>query len=135
MSKFLKNSFLSLILFGFLTIPSLAFAQMAASSSDSQQKGMINFVTEIAVKGGYQTDQAIASTPRIIGLVIGAFLAFLGLTFVILMILAGYNWMIANGNEETVTKAKASIKHNLIGLIVALSGYTLWNFIFSRLIQ
>ena len=51
------------------------------------------------------------------------------------MILAGFNWMTANGNEEEVKKAKATIKQSLIGLVVAISGYTIWNFVFTKIIQ
>lgn len=128
MNKIIKAFFLLVIIANFLVLPSLALAQQ-------KQRNLINMVTDVAQKGGYQTDPNIASTPKVIGLVIGAFLAFLGLTFIILMIFAGYRWMTASGNDEAVTKAKATIKQSLIGLVVAISGYTIWQFIFDRLIQ
>lgn len=130
MNKIIKSFVFSLAILGSLTLPLLTWAQSAQPSN-----GMIKLVTEVAGKGGYQTDSSIASTPKIIGVVVGAFLAFLGLTFVILMIFAGYRWMTASGNDEAVKKAKATIKQSIIGLVVAISGYTIWNFIFQRLIQ
>ena len=125
MHKILKNIVFSLIIGSFLVLPSLIFAQSK----------LINTATNIAGRGGFQTDTNIASTPKVAGLIIGAFIGFLGLTFVILMILAGFNWMTANGNEEEVKKAKATIKQSLIGLVVAISGYTIWNFVFTKIIQ
>jgi len=130
MNKIIKSFILLSASVGLLSLPLLTLAQSAQPSN-----GMINLVNEVAGKGGYQTDSNIASTPLIIGKVVGVFLAFLGLTFVILMIFAGYRWMTASGNDEAVKKAKATIKQSLIGLIVAISGYTIWNFVFERLIQ
>ena len=90
---------------------------------------------EIAANGGFQTDPTIASSPRVIGLIIAAFIAFAGLTFLVLMIIAGYGWMTASGNEEKIKKATSTIRTCIIGLIVSLSGYILWNFIFNTLIK
>jgi len=67
--------------------------------------------------------------PEIIGKVISAVLAFLGVVFLILMIYGGYIWMMARGNEQEVEKAKNIIKEALIGLIVVLAAYAITYFI------
>lgn len=131
MNKILKNIFFSLIIAGFLVFPSLLFAQ----TTTKEPSNLIKTLSNVAGKGGYETNSDIASTPKIAGLIIGAFIGFLGLTFIILMIFAGFKWMTANGNDEEVKKAKATIKQSLIGLVVAISGYTIWNFVFQKLIQ
>ncbi|MFA5000055.1 MAG: pilin [Patescibacteria group bacterium] len=103
-----------------------------AASGESPLLGRLKIVAE---RGGYNTDPAVASSARIIGLVVRALLGFTGLIFIVLIIISGYTWMTASGNEEKVKKATSTIKTAVIGLIVSLSAYTLWTFIFQRLIK
>ncbi|HPY99415.1 MAG TPA: hypothetical protein PK009_01180, partial [bacterium] len=71
----------------------------------------------------------------IIGLIINGALGLLGVIFIALVILAGYNWMTAAGNEEAVKKAQNTIQHALIGLIIVLSSWAIWNFILVNIIE
>ena len=65
--------------------------------------------------------------------IISAFLALLGIIFVILIIIAGYNMMIASGDEEKVRKAKDTIKRAIIGLIITIGAYAITWFVFTNL--
>lgn len=65
--------------------------------------------------------------------VIKAFLGLLGIIFVVLIILAGYNWMTAGGDEEKVTKAKKMITRAIIGIIIIVGAYAITYFVFSRI--
>jgi len=126
-----------LILFTFLisfliVTPFLASAQTSSSTPTAPK--LLERLKNVADMGGYATDPAIASTPRIIGIIVGAFINFVGLTFIILMVIAGYSWMTSGGNEEKVKKAVATIRVAIIGLIVSLAAWTLWNFVFKILI-
>jgi len=127
MKKIIKFILNSLFLMSFFIIPAIVSAQ-------GQPPQLLEKLTNVAKMGGYQTDPTKASTPIIIGTIIGAFLGFLGITFIVIMIIAGFGWMRAQGNEEEIKKAKASIKEALIGLVVALSAYSIWNFIFNNII-
>src|SRR4030043_368748 len=69
----------------------------------------------------------------ILSLAIKAFLSLLGAIFIILMVYAGYVWMMAHGNEEEVTKAKRTIQRAIIGLIIVVSAYAITYFIFNAL--
>lgn len=75
--------------------------------------------------------QEIYKFAQIIGQVINVFFSMVGVIFLILMVYAGYLWMMAQGNEEQVTKAKALIRSSIIGLIIAVSAYAITWFIFS----
>jgi cytochrome bd-type quinol oxidase subunit 2 len=70
----------------------------------------------------------------IIGTIIKVFLSLLGIIFILLMIYAGYNWMTAGGEEEKVNKAKSTIKHSLVGLLIVVSSYAIWWFIANTLL-
>jgi len=137
----IKSIAIAVLLGLFLIAPALALAQInpisptvSESSNTKTKPSLITTLENVGKAGGYQTDSNIASTPRIVGVVIGAFVGFLGLTFLVLMIIAGYGWMTANGNEEQISKSKKTIKNAIIGLIVAASAWSIWNFIFQKFI-
>ena len=71
---------------------------------------------------------------EIIGTAVSAFLALLGMIFLVLMLYAGYHWMTARGEEEKVEKAKDTITRAIIGLIIVVGAYAIWAFIFYQLI-
>jgi hypothetical protein len=48
---------------------------------------------------------------------------FIGVSFLIIMIIAGFMWMTAQGNEQQVGKAKNIIIYAIIGLAVVLAAY------------
>ncbi len=65
--------------------------------------------------------------------VIQAFLGLLGIIFVILIIVGGYHWMTAGGNEEKVARARETISRAVIGLVIIVSAYAITYFVFSNL--
>ncbi len=69
--------------------------------------------------------------PIIIGKIIGAGLAFIGIAFFILIIYGGFLWMFARGNEQQVAKAKDLIISAVIGLIIVLAAYAITRYIGS----
>lgn len=79
---------------------------------------------------GYEVNISVA---EIISKVIKSFLGLLGIIFVILIILGGYNWMTAAGEEEKVNKAKDTLKRAIIGLIIVVSAYAITYFVFTNL--
>lgn len=84
-------------------------------------------------KGPFQgADQFTFSV--MIGRIISAFLTLLGIFFICLMIIGGYNWMTAQGDESKVEKAKKTIYNAVIGLIITLSSYGIWDFVLYKII-
>ncbi len=65
----------------------------------------------------------------VIGKVLGFVLGFTGTVFFILVLYAGFTWMTAGGNSETVTKAQGILKDAIIGLVIVLSAYAITKFI------
>lgn len=75
---------------------------------------------------GYNTDKDLETT---IGGIIKLVLSLIGILFLILTIIAGFQWMTAGGNEETVTKAKERIKNSTNGLLIILGAYLITYYI------
>ncbi len=67
------------------------------------------------------------------GKLVSAFLGLLGIIFLVMIIIGGFNWMTAAGNEDKVTKAKATLYRGIIGLIIVVTAYVITAFVFRAL--
>jgi cytochrome bd-type quinol oxidase subunit 2 len=130
MKRFNKTIVLFLSLLFLLSFVSSSLAQ---DSGAEQKKGLKNafgsdsFLSNVAQKAGFiveENDDDRIFT--IIGQVINIFLSLLGVIFMILVIIAGYKWMTAAGNEEQVTQAKSYLKYAIIGLFVITLTWGVW---------
>lgn len=70
---------------------------------------------------------------NVVSSVITTVLSLLGIVFLILIIVSGYQWMTAGGNEENVAKAKKRLTNAVIGLIIVLSAYAITWAVFKYL--
>lgn len=86
--------------------------------------------TTLADTAGFDVSASIGD---VVAYVIQGFLALLGVIFVILIILGGYKWMNAGGNEEQVREAQEMIRRAIIGLIIIIGAYSITYFVFSYL--
>ena len=64
-----------------------------------------------------------------IGLTIKILLGLVGIIFMVLIIYAGYTWMLARGNETESQKAKDTITRAIIGLFIVLAAYAITTFV------
>ena len=69
------------------------------------------------------------------GKIIRVGLGLLGTIFLVLTIYAGYLWMTAAGNDETVAKATGILKMAVIGLVIILVSYSLSYFVLDKIFE
>jgi len=62
-------------------------------------------------------------------------LGFVGVVFLILMIVGGLMWMTAAGNDERVNKAKSLITNAVIGMVIVFSAYAITYFVTETLLN
>jgi hypothetical protein len=60
-------------------------------------------------------------------------LAFLGVVAVVVILIGGFMWMTAGGNDEKVGKAKKILIQGLIGLVIVLLAFAIATFVIQRL--
>jgi len=84
---------------------------------------------EVGYGGSYSAIEGQTDLSQIIGKIIGAGLAFIGILFFILMIYGGFLWMTAGGNEEKVEKSKKIIIQAIIGLVIVAMAYLVTKFV------
>lgn len=72
--------------------------------------------------------------PRvIIASVIRVVLGFLGIIAVVIIILGGFKWMTAAGNEDKIDEAKKLITAGVIGLVIILASWGIATFVMKAI--
>lgn len=106
----------SLLIFGFL-VAGIALAQPEAKEGlgiTAERAGIIE----------NRTDPA-GDIPTIIGLAINYVFGPIATIFVIFILIGGYQWMAAKGNEERIAKSKKFIINAVFGLLVIFTSWGL----------
>ncbi len=132
MKKNKKKAILFLLIFTFI---SFIFITVSAETE------AINKATEDyeATAGGlgYKNNQNVLeeALPTIRDTIIKLVLSVLGVFFLILIIIGGYQWMTAGGNDEIIGKAKKRIMNATIGLVIVLAAYIITSLIVEVLFK
>jgi hypothetical protein len=80
---------------------------------------------------GLGTRNLTQSVMGIIQLIIG----FLGIIAIIIVLIGGFKWMTAGGNEEKVGEAKKLLGAGVVGLVIILAAYALVQFVITTLLN
>ena len=65
--------------------------------------------------------------------IINMILGFLALIAIIIVIIGGFEWMTAGGNEDKVTTAKKRLTYGIIGLAIIFLAYAIVTFVLKKL--
>lgn len=120
-SKKLRNSWFFLVI---LSLGIFFFSIVKAQGIDAG----VNVVDESI---GLSSNDPRVMAARIIQI----FLSLLGAVTVVLIIYAGALWMMSDGNEEKISKAKRILKQTVIGLIIIFTSWSITTFILNKLID
>lgn len=126
MKKFLSSLFLTAISLAIAAsvLPPISNAQVLTNTKDLQ-----SMTQTVGNTAGF-TDMEVGD---LVSGVISVVLGLLGVVFLALTVVAGFQWMTASGNEEQVKKAQSSMKNAIIGLVIVLAAYTITYFLFKAL--
>jgi hypothetical protein len=125
--KFLIFTLLLVGVLSFLILPHLAFGQdfLGELQNAGSNTGLVAGGSEDA--GETQITNTIATGIEIL-------LGFVGVIFLILMVYAGFMWMLARGNEQAIEKSKHLMESAIIGLVIVLAAYGITVFVMERLL-
>jgi len=124
MTKNLARSAAALGLAASLALPMVAFAQTDTLNANDLGIGAI----EGSIKLGSGDVRETAAR------IINVALSFLGIIAVVIVLLGGFKYMIAGGNEDKTAEAKKLIVSGIIGLAIILSAWAITSFVISRLV-
>ena len=65
--------------------------------------------------------------------IINVLLGILGIIAVIIILMGGFKWMTAKGNEEKVGEAKKLLGAGVVGLVIILAAFAIASFVISNL--
>ena len=69
----------------------------------------------------------------IVGRVIQAALAIIGVVFLALIVYAGILWMTSQGEEKKIQQARGYIFHSILGFIIVMAAYALTSYLIDAL--
>jgi len=75
--------------------------------------------------------QAQSEPADLVPIFINALLGVIAIIFFVIIIVSGFRWMTAGGNEETVGKAKKNMANAVIGLLIVMFSYAITVFVFN----
>lgn len=129
--KFLLAVLLILIITWSLGGWHAAMVSAAADSSGSAGEEVLGNLGATGRASGL-TDKSLTD---VVAIVIKGALGLVAVIFFIMIVIAGFSWMTAGGNEETVKNAKKNMSNAVIGLIVILFSYAITYFVFDVLLN
>jgi amino acid transporter len=130
--KITKGKILNFIVFFaiFLMMAQLILIQDigSAHADDDLWKMQVGMEEEIGKEAFGQTGNP-EDVRVIVAKVVKVILSMVGITFFVLIVLAGYKWMTSGGNEEKVKEAKSQILKAVIGLIIIFISWFITTFV------
>ena len=124
---------LLLLIFSIYLLPLTCKAGDTLLNTEAQTK-MNGQTSAFQDKSGLETtSKEGGDLGAIMANLISAFFGLLGIIFLVLIILAGFNWMTAQGDEAKVKSAKDTIRAAIIGLLIVVAAYSITYFVFERL--
>jgi Zn-dependent protease with chaperone function len=121
--KNISKHLISFAIISFLVLPIFALPTLAANDL---------FGTE-AVSNGLGGSLSQNDPRTVIARIINLALGFLGVLAVGIVLLGGFKWMTAGGNEEKTGEAKKLLGAGVIGLVIILSSWAIANFLITNL--
>ena len=125
-----------LIIFLFFISCFLSFDSVQAQGFEKISAS--GYLDRIANKVGIKPDvtpEGKGTVVYIVGVIINGILGFLGILCLGIIIYAGLKWMMAGGNEESITTARQMIKYAVIGVAVVIGAYALSYYVVSNIIS
>lgn len=116
--------FISLFIFANLIISPVSALNLINQDKINDTVGASGVTANLAGGNGAGYDTNVGLTD-IIANIIRMVLVVLGIIFIVLIFVAGNDWMQAAGNEEKVKKSKSTIINLIIGLCIILIAYAL----------
>ncbi|MFA6514087.1 MAG: pilin [Patescibacteria group bacterium] len=122
--KKISKHLISLAIISLLVLPIFAIPVSAQTGS---QFG----TTE--VNTGLNGILASGDPREMVGRIINVALGFLGVIAVVIILMGGFKWMTAGGNEDKVAEAKKLLGAGVIGLAIVLAAWSVANFVVTSI--
>ena len=121
-----KIAIIAILMFTIVPVFALALDVNAQTPDDLLWGGMQTDVEDSLGLGNEDPRTMVAAVVRIL-------LGFLGIIAVLIILLGGFKWMTAAGNEDQIGQAKKLLAAGVIGLIIILMAFGLAQMVINEL--
>ncbi len=122
-SKKILSLMLSMFVMAVLVLPVVVSAQNVITAN------------ELGIQYGTYTGLGTKDVRQTVAVIIRTAMGLLGIVAVVIILIGGFEWMTAGGNEDKTKEAKKRIMYGVIGLAIILSAYAIANFVVSSLVN
>lgn len=131
----MKKKILSLFIISLFLVPFLGLTGVSASNDNNNDDPFgLGYVDNEALVGEGNTINLGQRDPRtMVAQLINVVLTLLGIVAVVIVLLGGFKWMTAAGNEDKVSEAKKLLGAGVIGLVIILAAWGISRFILNEL--
>jgi len=129
----MKKKILSLMILSLFFVPSLLVANNVSAGNSDDVFGL-GYVT--GEEGNGDSIVLGNKDPRtMVTQIINVLLTILGIVAVVIVLLGGFKWMTAGGNEDKVGEAKKILGAGVIGLVIILAAWGIAAFVLNTLMS
>lgn len=82
---------------------------------------------------GLVPDSETKTVESVIGQYLGVFFGYVSIVFLIMIVYGGIMWMTAGGTPQNVEKARKTLIHAAIGLVVTLLAYQVTAYVITKI--
>ena len=130
MKKKILSFVLSLFVISLLALPVMVSAQPIDPINP------LNSVNDtLGINYGKATGLGQKDIRNTVAQIINVALGLLGIVAVVIILIGGFEWMTAGGNEEKTGEARNRIFAGIIGLAIILSAYAIAQFVINSLVS
>lgn len=122
-SKKILSFVIGLMMMATLVLPTIASAQTTVNAND------------LGIFYGTYTGLGTKDVRQTISTIIRTAMGLLGIVAVGIILIGGFEWMTAGGNEDKTKDAKKRIMYGVIGLAIILSAYAIATFVVNSLVN
>jgi len=119
-----------LVIFMMTIVPVFALA-FNANATNANNLLWGGFETNVQNSLGLGNEDPRAMAAAVVNILLG----FLGIIAVLIILLGGFKWMTAGGNEDQIGEAKKLLAAGVIGLIIILMAFGLAQFVIQALYE
>lgn len=135
----IAGAMFSFLALGLLGTPAFAEQPLQGGAGVDPRDFDVNKSTDYVLPGANNVEDAIPGRykdPREIARnVINIILGFLGVIAVIIILMAGFQWMTAGGEEEKVAEARQRLIQGAIGLVLIIAAWMIAYFVIDQLVK
>jgi hypothetical protein len=131
----MRKKIISLFIISLFLTPFLMALPAGATGSNYNPDDPFGFDYVNGNAGGENIALGQKDPRTMVAQIINVVLTILGIVAVVIVLLGGFKWMTAGGNEDKVAEAKKLLGAGIIGLVIILAAWGIASFVLQELMS